>query len=124
MHERGDGSLQCALMDAFDGIEASYKASRNRLLVYFGLVAKNGPGALTVDQCHLADAKNKIYEFIAGKLRVLCFQGANGQVVVCTHMFLKKTQKAPPKEVAKAVKAKQAYLAAEAAGQIEWRDEI
>ena len=121
---KGDGTLVCSLIDAFDGIEAAYEASRNRLLEYFRQVAGGGPQALNPAQCHQVDANDKIYEFIAGRLRVLFFQGSTGSVVICTHMFLKKTQKIPVREVAKAVKAKNAYEQAMKAGLVEWRDEL
>lgn len=124
VHEKGDGTLECALIDDFETIEATYAASRNQLLAYFQRVASNGLQALTTGQCHSVDANDKIYEFIAGKLRVLFFQGTTGQVIICSHMFLKKTQKTPPKEVNKAIRAKKQYLAAEAANQVEWKDEL
>ena len=124
VQEKGDGSLTCSLIDDFSEIEASYETSRNRLLEYFKQVANAGPQALNVAQCHYVDANNKIYEFIAGRLRVLFFQSAAGNMVVCTHMFLKKTQKTPPKEVNKAIRAKKDYEQADKAGLIEWRDEI
>jgi hypothetical protein len=124
VQEKGDGSLFCSLIDDFTEIEASYEASRNRLLEYFKHVAIGGPQALNSAQCHQVDANHKIYEFIAGKLRVLFFQSTKGSLVICTHMFLKKTQKAPPKDVTKAIKAKKEYEQAEKAGLVEWRDEI
>lgn len=124
VQEKGDGSLVCSLIDAFDDIEAAQEASRNRLLEYFKHVAGGGPQALNPAQCHQVDANDKIYEFIAGRLRVLFFQGSTGSVVICTHMFLKKTQKIPAKEVTKAVKAKKAYEQAMKAGLVEWRDEL
>lgn len=121
MQEKRDGSLTCSLIEDFETIEATYEASRNRLLAYFEQVAELGPKALNSDQCHLVDPANKIYEFIAGRLRVLFFNGRPGSVVVCTHMFLKKTQKTPPQEIKKAVRAKAQYESAE---RIEWKDEI
>lgn len=124
VQEKGNGSLACALIDDFNDIEATYEASRNRLLEYFKHVATGGPQALNSAQCHQVDANNKIYEFISGKLRVLFFQAATGRMVICTHMFLKKTQKTPPKEVNKAIRAKNDYEQADKAGLIEWREEI
>lgn len=124
VQEKGDGSLACSLIEDFTDIEAIYEASRNRILVYFEHVAAGGPQALNTKQCHQVDANNKIYEFIAGKLRVLFFQGATGRMVVCSHMFLKKTQKTPPQEVNKAIRAKKEYEQAEKAGLVEWREEI
>lgn len=124
VREKGDGSLVCSLFDDFNDIEAAYEASRNRLLAYFEQVARAGPKALSTAQCHQIDANEKIYEFIAGQLRVLFFQGATGNVVICSHMFLKKTQKTPPKEVSKAVRAKKEYEQADKAGLVEWRKEL
>ena len=124
VQEKGNGSLACSLIDDFNDIEATYEASRNRLLEYFKHVATGGPQALNSAQCHQVDANNKIYEFISGKLRVIFFQAATGRMVICTHMFLKKTQKTPPKEVNKAIRAKNEYEQADKAGLIEWREEI
>lgn len=124
VQEKGDGSLACSLIDDFNDIEATYEASRNRLLEYFKHVAGGGPQALNSAQCHQIDANNKIYEFISGKLRVLFFQGSTGSVVICTHMFLKKTQKTPTKEVNKAIRARKEYELAEKAGLVEWREEL
>lgn len=124
VHEKGDGALVCSLMDDFNDIEATYEASRNRLLEYFKHVAGGGPQALNTAQCHQVDANDKIYEFIAGKLRVLFFQGAAGNVVICSHMFLKKSQKTPAKEVNKAIRAKKEYEQAEKAGLVEWREQL
>lgn len=124
VHEKGDGSLVCSLIDDFNDIEATYEASRNRLLAYFAQVAGAGPQALNSAQCHQIDANNKIYEFISGKLRVLFFQGSTGSVIICTHMFLKKTQKTPPKEVTKAIRARKEYEQADKAGLVEWREEL
>jgi phage-related protein len=55
---------------------------------------------------------------------VLFFQGATGSLVICTHMFLKKTQKTPTKEVNKAIRARKEYEVAERAGRVEWRNEL
>lgn len=124
VHEKGDGSLVCSLIDDFNDIEATYEASRNRILEYFKCVAGGGLQALNSAQCHQVDASNKIYEFISGRLRVLFFQGSTGNVVICTHMFLKKTQKTPPIEVKKAIKARKEYEQADKSGLVEWRKEL
>ena len=124
VQEKGDGSLVCSLIDDLTSIEDAHKASRNRLLEYFRQVAGGGPQVLNTAQCHQVDANNKIYEFIAGRLRVLFFQASTGSAVICTHMFLKKTQKAPTQEVTRASKAKKAYEQAVKTGLVEWKDEL
>lgn len=124
VHERSSGALTCPLLDDFENVEAIYEKSRDRLLAYIAQVANAGPQTLNTAQCHVVDAKHKIYEFIAGQLRVLFFQGPTGRVVVCSHMLLKKTQKTPEQEVKKAIRAKNSYEAAEQAGLVEWRNEL
>lgn len=124
VREKGDGSLVCSLIEDFNDIEATYETSRNRLLAYFEQVARSGLQALNTAQCHQVDANDKIYEFISGQLRVLFFRGATGNVVVCSHMFLKKSQKTPAKEVNKAIRAKKEYETAEKSGLVEWREEL
>ncbi len=124
VREKGDGTLDCSLIDDFQHIEAAYEASRNRILAYFSQVAESGLQALNGAQCHTIDGNNKISEFISGKLRVLFFQGASGNMVICSHMFLKKTQKTPPQEIGKAIRAKREYDRAEQAGRVEWKDEL
>ena len=121
---KGDGSLACSLLDDFNNLEAIHAAARNRFLAYFGQVANNGPRALNPAQFHQVDATHKIYEFIASNLRVLYFQGESGQVVICTHMFVKKSQKTPAQELARAVRVKKEYELAVKAGLVEWREEI
>lgn len=124
VQEKGDGSLVCSLIDDFTDIETTYEASRNRILEYFKLVAAGGTQALNFAQCHPVDTNNKIYEFISGKLRVLFFQGTTGRMVICSHMFLKKTQKTPQIEVNKAIRAKKEYEQAEKVGLVQWSEEI
>lgn len=124
VHEKQDGSLSCQLLEDLANIEASNEASAQRLGAYFARVAELGPRSLSTDQCHQVDAENKIYEFIAGRLRVLFFNGTPGSVVLCTHMFLKKTRKTPTAEVKAAIRAKDRYEADLAAGHIEWKEEL
>jgi phage-related protein len=61
----------------------------------------------------------KIYEFRAGRLRVPFFKLESGKVVLCTHVFLKKTQKTSKTDVLKAVRWKKTY---ENAGEVEWME--
>lgn len=85
-------------------------------------VAENslGPGVLNTDRSHYVDQKNKIYEFIAGRYRLLWFQSPDEQrVIVCSHLFVKKSQRVSVKEVSKALKIKKDYLAALREGKVE-----
>lgn len=124
VHERASGRAQCALLDQLNGLEAAYAASGRRLLAYFGQMAEKGPGSFSSDQVHIVDAPNKIYEFVAGRLRVLFFYSSTGKMVVCSHLFVKKTQKVPPTEVASAVAQKKKFDAALIKKSINWVKEL
>jgi hypothetical protein len=124
VRESGSGELACALINALSSVQTTNEASRDRLLEYFKLVARGGIDALNDKQCHLVDKNEKIYEFIAGQLRVLFFAGEPKSIIVCSHMFLKTTKRTPPNEVSKAARAKAQYQRDLARGQIEWKDEI
>ena len=109
VRERGSGALECELLGALESLETCEEASGDRLLALFELVAADGLSALNSQQFHLVDSKHGIYEFIAGRLRVLFFKGKSGQLVICTHLFMKKSQKTPDDEKEKAVKLKKRY---------------
>jgi len=79
-----------------------------------------GPSVLNVERSHYVDKKNDIYEFVAGRMRLLWFQSPVEQrVIICSHLFMKKTQKTPLREVTKALKVKEDYLTAFQKGQLE-----
>ena len=109
VRERGSGARECELLGALESLETCEEASGDRLLALFELVAADGLSALNSQQFHLVDSKHGIYEFIAGRLRVLFFKGKSGQLVICTRLFMKKSQKTPDDEKEKAVKLKKRY---------------
>ena len=114
-----DGQDYCPLLVELANLEAVHDAHKQRLLAMIELAATSGLDALSTEQCHLIDKNEKIYEFIAGKLRIPFFKLDSGKVVLCTHVFLKKTQKTPTTEVQKAVRLKKKY---ENAGAVEWKE--
>jgi len=76
-----------------------------RLLAF---VAEQGPPR-NVEISH--KIAGEIWEFIAGRLRVLWFYD-EGRLVVCSHGFLKRTRKTPGGEIERAQAACEAYQAA------------
>lgn len=124
IHERSNGALSCSLLDDFDSIEATLEKSRDRLLAYLYQVSKDGLTSLNTAQCHQVDAENKVFEFISGRIRILFFVGEPRNLVICSHMFLKKTQRTPPKELTKAIKARTLYNQSQLQGLVEWKNEI
>ncbi len=81
-------------------------------------IPRHGPRALGTDFYHCVDSNEGIYEFIKGSLRLLCFE-ADGAMVVCSHVFLKQSQKTPAREKKRAIAIKQQYQKAVAKGSIE-----
>lgn len=73
-----------------------------------------GPRRLGTDIYHCVDDKNEIYEFIKGSHRLLCFV-SEGRLVICSHIFRKKSQKTPKSETKKAIALRKKYLEAHAA---------
>ena len=90
-------------------------------LALLDVIPATGPRQLGTKLYHYVDEANEIYEFTKGPYRLLCFQ-AEGRLVVCSHLFRKKSRKAPREEVAKAIVMRRRYLAAVAANEIEFID--
>ena len=68
-----------------------------------------GPRALGVSLYHQVDEKHGIYEFVKGRLRVLCFEASTGAICVCACIFVKKTQKTPKGHVSQAIALQKSY---------------
>lgn len=107
---RGD----CALLDFLDDLGGGLEKDGDRMLAVLEKVAQQGP-LQNNKVSHKIDGD--IWEFIQGRLRVLYFYD-EGRVVVCTHGFVKKTQKAPKGEIATANRVREQYLAAKRQGSL------
>ena len=64
--------------------------------------------SLTKSSFHLADNDEKIFEFIKGPYRIFCFR--DGNKVILTNGARKKTQKAAPRDIGKAITYKNNYF--------------
>lgn len=80
--------------------------------------ATDGPMHLGDTLCHQVDAGARVFEFIKGRLRLLWFYGEGARLVVCSHGFLKASQRTPRAEIARAVACATAYRAAVEADEI------
>lgn len=92
------------------------------LRVFFVRYARGGRMTLTAEMFHEANKKEGIWEFRKGRLRVFCFMDG-GQLIIATHGAIKKTQKADPQDIARAVEIKRRYFADKVAGNIELEEE-
>jgi len=112
----------CPALDFLELGEASTEASRAGLLQMLEYVASNGFSNIPSVWSHEVNKEHGIYEFIKGRLRILFFKGANGDIAVCTDGFMKKSPKVDKAAVKKAIVLKASYEAA--AGNIIYqRDE-
>ena len=85
--------------------------------------ALHTPSSLAPERCH--NIEDKIWQFRADDIRVLWFYD-KGKMIICTHGFIKKTNKTPRKQIEKAKQKMAEYFAAKMAGQLnilEERDE-
>ncbi|MBB3170149.1 type II toxin-antitoxin system RelE/ParE family toxin [Simiduia aestuariiviva] len=80
-------------------------------LKLFELAAEVGPTALPASNRHEVDKDRKIWEFIKGNYRVLYFYD-EGKLIVCSHIFRKKSQKTPESEKKKVCRLRDRYFEA------------
>lgn len=95
--ERGD----CPVLEFLAGLEGRLAKQAVRMLALLSQVAEEGPPR-NVERSHKVAAE--IWELIQGDLRILWFY-AEGQIVVLTGGFVKKSQKTPKAEVKAAERA-------------------
>jgi len=122
------GEETCALLDWFEQLESdgTFISNMDGMLNLMRHVAttESGPVELKDTQCHTVDDGQQIFEFIKGRLRVLWFYGKGNKLVVCSHGFVKKTQKTPKEEVKKCIRVKERYMRAHQDNNIEILDEL
>lgn len=87
--------------------QSAYSSSASGLAVTMGRYAENGRHGVTAEMFHEVDSANGIWQFSRGDLRILCF--VEGNTVYLTNGYIKKSQKADPAEVARAVAAKRRW---------------
>jgi phage-related protein len=94
-------SGKCELLDFLKDVPENMQAWKDGILLLMARAANDpmGPKSLSKEVCH--DLGDGIWEFIRGRLRVLWFEH-EGHVVVCTHGFVKKSQKTPASEIDRA----------------------
>lgn len=117
----------CDLLEQISNIDQKYSASCRRLFAIIDKIASEhqGPLLLPDDISHQIDKQNQIYEFIAGKLRLLWFYSPHERkVIICTNFFMKKTQKTPRRKIEEAINIKKRYDKDYKASRVKIIDEI
>jgi phage-related protein len=113
--ERGD----CPLLEFFSRLKGPLAKDGRRMLRLLARVASQGPPRNTEVSHQLAPG---LWEFIQGRLRVLWFYD-EGKLVVCSHGFVKKRQKASRAELERAMALHRQYLAAKRRGELKTEGE-
>ena len=106
------GGDSCQL-EEFLASPGQYGKNANGLIQLLEYVAgsPSGPRELPDTLSHYIDQDERIWEFIKGQLRVAWFYD-EGQIIICTHCFVKASQKTPAADKRTAIEAKQNYLKA------------
>lgn len=110
---------KCQILDFLNEIPSNMVKYKDRLLNIFEQASATGPRHFNNNISHQIDEKNSIWEFIAGRLRVLWFYD-NGKLIVCSNIFVKSTKKTPKSEKMRAISFKKKYLQQKKDGNIHF----
>lgn len=108
IEESNEGEC-CPLTDFLADIGTQYTGSASGMYDLFKRFAASGKDTFSDDLCHLVNKDEKIWQFTKGRLRILWFYGQGNRIVVCSHGFLKQSQKTPKKEINRAISTKKQY---------------
>ena len=110
--EGGNDDECCPLTDFLADIGTQYPGAASGMYDLFERFAVSGKEKFSDDLCHLVNKDEKIWQFTKGRLRVLWFYGHGNRIVVCSHGFVKQSQKTPKQEIKRATSTKKQYEAA------------
>jgi phage-related protein len=101
---------RCEILEFIQDVRKSQPNELSKITALFKDAAQRGPPQNTEKFKKLKNTDG-IYEFRISKLRLLCFyDNAEASLIVCTHGFIKKTQKTPEKHITHAEQLKREYF--------------
>jgi len=106
LYALGKDEHHCQLLDFLETIGTNLQNDGDRVLALLEQVSQKGPSRITEISHKI---KDEIFEFIQGRLRVLWFYD-EGKLILCTHGFIKKTQKTPVAEIDLAISTRKKYF--------------
>lgn len=109
--------------DLLNWTNQNYSKHISRLFAIIRQVSDSiaGPTLLPDDISHEVDKKNKIFEFIAGDIRLFWFYSMHeNKVIICNIPHIKKGKKANKNAIESAIAAKRKYLEDFTSGEIEY----
>ena len=83
-------------------------------------VALHGPKSIAGPRCHQIDGE--IFQIRTNHLRVFWFYD-EGNIIICTHGFIKKCKKTPKNEIKKANRIMEKYFESKKCGTLEVKEE-
>lgn len=97
----------CQLLEFLKQLQRDLPAEYEKIMRLIQWTADHGPPS-NEEKCK--NLEDKIWELkTGGGVRVFWFYHRD-KIIICTHAFLKKQQKTPPKEIKKAKKIRERYL--------------
>jgi phage-related protein len=97
-------------------LDRNFQDQVDRMLFRLEETARRGPST-NPDICRKIG--QEIWEFREGRIRVLWFYGEYLEVIICSHGFLKRTQKTPKTEKQRAFAARKQYFGELAHGDLQ-----
>ncbi len=97
---------QCELLSFLNGLEGDLVSHGLRMLNLLERIALEGPPR-RVEVCH--QIKGPIFQCEQGRIRVLWFYD-EGQMVICSHGFIKTSRKTPRDQIRRAENAYRRYF--------------
>jgi len=110
--DRGD----CHLLSFLNQLEGDFQDQADRMTDLLDRVAEKGPPRKS-EVCH--QIQDNIWQLESGRLRVLWFYGRDRGVIICSHGFLKTTQKTPKKHINRAMQTYHRYCQDVSRGDIK-----
>jgi hypothetical protein len=103
--ECGD-DLQCELLSFLNGLEGNLVNHGLRMLNLLERIAQEGPPR-RVEVCH--QIRGPIFQCEQGRIRILWFYD-EGQMIICSHGFLKTSRKTPRNHIRRAENTYRRYF--------------
>ncbi len=111
---------RCPVLDELENAPPNMAKTAKGFDALFRRYADLGRHGLTAELFHEVDKAHGIWEFIKGRLRVLCFVAPeDGALLILTHSMIKKQQKTPASEISKSIEVLRHYQAARARSEVE-----
>ncbi|MDD5761564.1 MAG: type II toxin-antitoxin system RelE/ParE family toxin [bacterium] len=109
---------ECPLFDFLEALDGDLADDGIRMVAVLERIARGGPRRDTQVSRQIGPG---LFEFRKGRIRIAWFYD-EGTLVICTHGFVKKTQKTPTAEIHKAMSIHRRYFVDKRNGNIRFEE--